>query len=416
MPDGVSADGLHLLRLILDTPLMRELSVAEQRYQAVLAVISDGLSVSQVAQKVGVSRQTLHAWLARYEAQGLEGLVDRSHRPVSCPHQMSSLVEAAVLELRRSRPYWGPRRLVFELAKRKVSPVPSESAVYRALLRAGMIDPSTRDRRSRKWKRWERSRPMELWQMDVVGGFPLADGTSAKVLTGIDDHSRMCVCARVMARERTRAVCDGLRGALAAYGTPEQILTDNGKVFTGRFNHPPVEVLFDAICRENGIEHLLTQPRSPTTTGKIERFHRSLRAEFLSDQPVFGSMKLAQQALDEWVNYYNTSRPHQSLKMDTPAQRFTAAGPTRPPSTSTAGTAEHTGEHWVSRKVCANGIVCVSWQQVSVGVHRAGSRCDVHVDGDLLRFWIGSELVKTAARTSRGEVRNKRAARTREQA
>jgi transposase InsO family protein len=416
MPDGVSADGLHLLRLILDTPLMRELSVAEQRYQAVLAVISDGLSVSQVAQKVGVSRQTLHSWLARYEAQGLEGLVDRSHRPGSCPHQMPSLVEAAVLELRRSRPYWGPRRLVFELAKRGIRPVPSESAVYRALVRAAMIDPSMRDRRSRKWKRWERAAAMELWQMDVVGGFPLADGSCAKVLTGIDDHSRMCVCASVMARERTRAVCDGLRGALAAYGTPEQILTDNGKVFTGRFNHPPVEVLFDAICRENGIEHLLTQPRSPTTTGKIERFHRSLRAEFLSDQPVFGSVKLAQQALDEWVDYYNTSRPHQSLKMDTPAQRFTAPGPTHPPSTSTAGTADRAGEHWVSRKVCANGIVCVSWQQVSVGVHRAGARCDVHVDGDLLRFWIGDELVKTAARTSRGEVRNKRAARTREQA
>ena len=86
--------------------------MAEQRYQAVLAVISDGLSVSQVAEKVGVSRQTLHSWLARYEAQGLEGLVDRSHRPASCPHQMSAAVEAALVELRRSRPYWGPRRLV----------------------------------------------------------------------------------------------------------------------------------------------------------------------------------------------------------------------------------------------------------------------------------------------------------------
>ena len=78
---------------------------------------------------------------------------------------------------------------------------------------------------------------------------------------------------------------------------PEQILTDNGKVFTGRFHHPPVEVLFDAICREHGIEHLLTQPRSLTTTGKIERFHRSVRAEFLSDQTPFASLKAAQQAL-----------------------------------------------------------------------------------------------------------------------
>jgi transposase len=93
--------------------------VAEQRYQAVLAVISDGLSMSQVAGKVGVSRQTLHSWLVRYEAEGLEGLKDRSHRPVSCPHQMPAPVEAAVVELFRSRPYWGPRRLVFELAKRR---------------------------------------------------------------------------------------------------------------------------------------------------------------------------------------------------------------------------------------------------------------------------------------------------------
>jgi transposase InsO family protein len=394
---------------------MRELSVAEQKYQAVLAVISDGLSISQVAGKVGVSRQTLHAWLARYEAEGLDGLADRSHRPASCPHQMPAAVEAALLELRRSRPYWGPRRLVFELAKRKVSPVPSESAAYRALVRAAMIDSSLRDRRSRKWKRWERGAPMELWQMDVVGGFPLTDGTSAKALTGIDDHSRMCVCARLMARERTRAVCDGLRGALAAYGVPDQILTDNGKVFTGRFSHPPVEVLFDAICREHGIEHLLTQPRSPTTTGKIERFHRSMRAEFLSSRTAFASLKAAQQALDEWVDYYNTARPHQALDMAMPTERF-IPGATVSPTVSAPLGQDRTGDDWVSRRVTSNGVVSVAWQQVCVGAHHAGARCDVHVDGDLLRFFIGDDLVKTAARTSRGQVRNKRAFRTREQA
>lgn len=248
--------------------------------------------------------------------------------------------------------------------------------------------------------------------MDIVGGFALADGTSAKALTGIDDHSRMCVCARLMAAERTRAVCEGLGAALARYGIPEQILTDNGKVFTGRFNHPVVEVLFDRICRENGIEHLLTQPRSPTTTGKIERFHRSMRAEFLSNRPAFSSLKAAQRALDEWVDYYNTARPHQSLDMATPAQRFTPAAAAVSPAAPARAGAQRTGDDWVSRRVCANGIVCVSWQQVCVGRHYAGARCDVHVDGDLLRFWIGDDLVKTAARTSRGEVRNKRALRT----
>ena len=94
---------------------------------------------------------------------------------------------------RRSRPYWGPRRLVFELAKRAV---PSASAVYRALLRAGMIDPTLRDRRSRKWKRWERGAPMELWQMDIVGGFPLADGSAPRPVNEFISRSTNSVMAK----------------------------------------------------------------------------------------------------------------------------------------------------------------------------------------------------------------------------
>jgi hypothetical protein len=207
----------------------------------------------------------------------------------------------------------------------------------------------------------------------------------------------------------TRAVCDGLRDALATDGAPGQILTDNGKVFTGRFHHPPVEVLFDAICRQHGIEHLLTQPRSPTTTGKIERFHRSLRAEFLSNRAPFTTLKTAQQALDEWVHDYNTNRPHQSLHMDTPAQRFASGTAISVSQSTMPAQADCGGQDWVSRRVTTNGVVCVSWQQVSVGAHFAGQRCDVHVDGDLLRFYIGDDLIKTAARTTRGEVRNKRA-------
>lgn len=101
---------------------MRELTVAEQRYQAVLAVISDGETVTEVAARLEVRRQTVHEWLAKYEAGGLEGLADRSHRPKGCPHQMGSVVEVAVLELRRAHPSWGPRRLHYELAKRDAVP------------------------------------------------------------------------------------------------------------------------------------------------------------------------------------------------------------------------------------------------------------------------------------------------------
>ena len=94
--------------------------MAEQRYQAVLAVIADGLSVKVAAEKAGVSRQTLHAWLARYEARVWRGWSDRSRRPVSCPHQMPAVVEAVVLELRRVHRLWGPRRIRHELVRRSL--------------------------------------------------------------------------------------------------------------------------------------------------------------------------------------------------------------------------------------------------------------------------------------------------------
>jgi len=387
--------------------------VTEQRYQAVLAVIQDGETVKDVAARFGVARRTMHRWLANYEAGGLENLADHSHRPRSCPHQMSSGVEVAVAQLRAAHPGWGPRRLAFELAKRGVEPAPSESAIYRALVRLNLIDPAGRRRRDRKFKRWERGTPMELWQMDVVGGFVLADGRRAKALTGVDDHSRFCVSARLMLRETSRSVCDGLALALRAYGVPEAILTDNGKVFTGRFNRPPVEVLFDRVCRENGISHLLTQPRSPTTTGKVERFHRAIRTEFRTDR-VFDDLATAQAELDAWVDDYNRRRPHQALDMATPADRFerpdpTAVTPLRP-SAQTRRPVKGRGDGiWVARRASAVGAVTVSWQQVCLGAAAAGRPVDVWVTDQVLQFFDGDQLLRTEKRTTSREVRKKRA-------
>jgi transposase InsO family protein len=391
---------------------MWEMSVAEQRYEAVRAVIADGETVTSVAARFGVARKTVHVWLARYDAEGLDGLADRSHRPRSCPHQMPAAVEVALVELRTAHPSWGPRRLSFELAKRDLAV--TESAAYRALVRLSLIDPAARRPRDRKWKRWERGAPMELWQMDVVGGFVLGDGRRVKVLSGVDDHSRFCVSAHVMVRETSQKVCDGLGKALRAYGVPEQILTDNGKVFTGRFNVPPVESLFDRICRENGIRHLLTQPRSPTTTGKIERFHRAIRTEFRTDRS-FASVEALQTELDEWVADYNTARPHQALDMATPAQRFWRENPApvtaRRPATDDARRPDpRRGDgYWVSRRASVVGVVCVNWQQVCLGVAAAGRNIDVWVTNEVLQCFDGDQLLRTSARTTEGTVRKKRA-------
>jgi transposase InsO family protein len=171
---------------------------------------------------------------------------------------------------------------------------------------------------------------MQLWQVDIVGGVMILDPVSgvlreAKVVTGVNDHSRFCVIASVVERATARAVCLALAAALARFGVPEEILTDNGKQFTDRFGKGG-EVLFDKICRHNAITHRLTQPASPTTTGKIERFHLTLRRELLDGHVPFPSLAAAQAAVDAFVEQYNTERPHQALDADrpvTPAERFT---------------------------------------------------------------------------------------------
>jgi hypothetical protein len=193
---------------------------------------------------------------------------------------------------------------------------------------------------------------------------------------------------------------------------PEQILTDNGKVFTGRFNHPPVEVLFDRICRENGITHLLTAPRSPTTTGKsIERFHRALRTEFRTDR-VFASLRTARAELDAWVLEYNYQRPHQALAMTTPAERFEhAVTPVTSLRASTDGPgrpAEARGDgDWVARRASRIGVVSVNWQQVALGQAAAGHNIDVWVTDQILQFFDGDHLLRTQRRDHAGQVRKK---------
>jgi hypothetical protein len=145
------------------------------------------------------------------------------------------------------------------------------------------------------------------------------------------------------------------------------------------------------------VEHLLTQPRSPTTTGKIERFHRTLRAELDTTQ-VFRSLAVAQQALDEWVG---TTTPIGRTSPSTTSRRRPVHRARRGGSGATRGCrhprADRTGEQWVARTVGGNGVVCVSWQQVSVGKHYAGLALRRSRHRRLLQFWVGDQLLKTVS-------------------
>jgi hypothetical protein len=271
---------------------------------------------------------------------------------------------------------------------------------------------------------------MQLWQLDVMGSVRLVDGSEAKLISGVDDHSRYAVIAAVVARASSRAVCAAFVSALTEFGVPEQVLTDNGKQFTGKYGRPrPAEVLFDRICRHNGIEHLLTKIRSPTTTGKVERWHQTIQRELLDDHRPFRSVAEAQAAVDAWRVDSNTHRPHQALDMATPQSRFRpvdadqrnqlplwlppelAAGPVpRPALEMIAGTDHHDdvpilavdADGWstagaveLERAVPPSGNLAVGGQQFWFGPQRCGEVLTFWVDSTTVHISSGGRFLKT---------------------
>jgi hypothetical protein len=223
-------------------------------------------------------------------------------------------------------------------------------------------------------------------------------------------------------RATARPVCRAFIEAMTVYGVPEEVLTDNGTVFTGRFIKPrPAEVLFERICRENGITRRLTKPRSPTTTGKIERLHQSLQLELLEVHGPFASLAALQAALDAWREEYNTDRPHQSLGMAFPASRFApavsplplrvppqlaAASPGQPeqdePSQADLAAAAAPDREEVSlvaveadRVVPPSGNLWIGGQQVWLGPQLADRKVTIWVDETRLHVLLDGARIKT---------------------
>ncbi|NYJ19528.1 transposase InsO family protein [Leifsonia psychrotolerans] len=384
----------------------------EIKFRAVTAV-REGSRIVDVAEQFGVSRQTVTAWKKRYDADGLAGLAAASRRPHSSPNRIAPEVEAWICEMRREHRRWGARRIAYELKLQIADRGPSRSTVHRVLVRNGLVN-AQEQQHKRVYKRWARETPMHLWQLDLVGGVHIEGGRECKILTGIDDHSRFVVVAAVLERPSGIAVVEAFIAAMHQWGVPFEVLTDNGKQFTGKFTRPlPVEVLFERTCREHGISARLTKRRSPTTTGKIERFHRTLRRELLDEVGAFASIEAAQAAVTEWVHAYNTQRPHQSLDMATPASLFRP----RPTLSASAAAPETAGTDVVAAqtsqmpriaestaptaleidlRVPPSGVVALAGiQQLWLGKALAGQTVTIWTDLTSTHTLLGDEVIKT---------------------
>lgn len=292
-------------------------SVDVQRLELVRLAVAGGVGVAELARRFSVSRKTVYKWIARFQAAEGEPLVDRSRRPRGSPHQTNKVMESQILELREKHPAWGGRKLRAVLVRHGLEP-PSASTITEILRRHGKLDEKQADKH-RAFQRFEREAPNELWQMDFKGHFPLREGGRCHPLTVLDDHSRYSIGLMACGNERGDTVCEALTGMFQRSGMPRQMLMDNGSPWGNDPENPwtPLTVWLLKL----GVRVSHGRPYHPQTQGKEERFHRTLKAELLLGRE-FRDLEDCQSRFDPWRQVYNFERPHESLGMRVPGDRY----------------------------------------------------------------------------------------------
>jgi transposase InsO family protein len=292
--------------------------------------IAAGRPAAHVAAEMGISCTTAYRWWGRYRQHGQAGLVDRPSTAHTHPRRVPEAVQAEILRLRRSRKL-GPARIAGLVGR-------PPSTVHRVLVRHGLQRLAWMDRPTGQLvRRYERARPGELVHLDVkkLGRIPQGGGHRAHgrhtttprgrgigydyIHAAVDDHSRLAY-AEILPDEHT-LTCTGFwrraRAFFAAHNIAVQrVLTDNGPGYVSR--------LFAAVVAAGGATHKRIRPYRPQTNGKVERFNRTLLAEWAYVQ-VYTSNQQRAAALDAWLHLYNHHRAHTALGGRPPISRVNNA-------------------------------------------------------------------------------------------
>jgi transposase InsO family protein len=287
---------------------------------------------------MGISRQCAHRWVARFEAEGDAGLFDRSSRPHRMPARTRPEVEAVVvaarIEHRRGQDWLGPE---LGIPARTVSRILRRHGVPRL----AVCDPMTGEviRSSKRTAiRYERDEPGELVHMDVkkIGRVPDGGGwrahgrqmgkTAAQkkarigfdyVHSVVDDHSRFAY-SEILSDERGDTAAGFFARAITAFAahgiTVREVMTDNHWTYTK-------SAALAALLTEHRIKQRLIRPHCPWQNGKVERFNRTLQAEWAYRQ-VFTTNHDRTAALAPWLEHYNTRRRHSALGGRPPVSRL----------------------------------------------------------------------------------------------
>jgi transposase InsO family protein len=349
---------------------------------AVAQVDAASIKVSAFCRLHGISRPQFYEIRRRFEAEGVAGLEPRSRAPKRTANKTPVEIEDRIVTIRKQLCEMGVDAgpvtihgwLVAELP---AADVPSESTVWRILVRRGFVEPEPRKAPRKRWRRFAAERANECWQMDSTG-YPLASGTIVDIISVLDDCSRLAADGLVVTSCNTNNAWRSLERAAAVYGWPQRLLRDNAREFKAHNER----------LAAMGVTGRHSRPYHPQTCGKVERYQQTLK-QYLDANGPYRTIAALQRATDTFRDYYNHHRRHRAIDRRTPAAVWAStpkSGPSQPITTPPA-TRVHTVKVMEGRiRIPEHRITLgIRYEHQHATVLITGNNCHVFIDGHLVR-------------------------------
>jgi len=349
-----------------------------------VARLLDGEAMSDVCRDVGISRKTGYKIFSRYKEQGLEALTDRSRRPVRYANQLPEQIEILIVRCKRDKPHWGARKIRELLVRRLDGDVriPAKSTIHAVLHRHGLVKGLNQRlrRRAQGTQLSAGTTANDLWCADFKGEFQLGNGRYCYPLTVTDHASRFLLLCEAMESTKEKPVITAFEQLFRERGLPSAIRSDNGVPFAspnGLFSLSKLSVWWLRL----GIAIERIKPGHPEQNGRHERMHLTLKKE--TTRPPGMNLLQQQARFDDFLEEFNTERPHEALAMKCPAEVYS------PSARSYRGLPEvsyplHDREVLVTQ--C--GRICIYRKRINLSKTLAGQRLGLKEVDD--GIWIVS--------------------------
>jgi transposase InsO family protein len=359
-----------------------ELDAVDQRLRFVADRLAGEASMTELCEAYGISRRVGYKWLARYEAEGPAGLADRSHAPFKHGRATPPELVEKIVDLRRARPHWGPRKIVARLhAQHPELPWPWPSTADAILRRAGLVTSRRLHRRPppRLGELTAPERPNHVWAVDHKGWVRLGDATRCEPLTLADGYSRFLLAVSSGGGTSAQLARPVMERAFRAYGLPQVIRSDNGPPFATA--SPSGLSTLSVWWIKLGIRHERTTPGCPQENGRLERLHLTLLEAM---RPPSADRVAQARRFAAFRREYNHERPHQALGQLPPAT-FYSRSPT--PMPQRLPQPEY-GSDLTVRKVRSNGEIKWRGELVQISSALAGEGVGIEEIDNGWRVWF----------------------------